>query len=74
MEATEPLGVPVFPALPSGVSPNWLGFPETISLHVGTHFRIIEDTLGSLLTESLNRVVLVRGPGPDARASAAARE
>lgn len=74
VEAAEPLGVPVFSALPFGVSPYWLGFPGTIALRVETYVRVIEDVLGSLTAEGFRRVVLVSGHGGNAPASAVARE
>jgi creatinine amidohydrolase len=74
LEAAEPLGIPVFPALPFGISPYFLGFPGTISLSVGTYVRVIEDILDSLTTAGFKRVVLVSGHGGNAPASGVARD
>jgi creatinine amidohydrolase len=74
VEAAEPLGVPVFPALPFDASPYWLGFPGTIALRVETYVRVIEDILASLTVEGFRRPVLVSGHGGNAPASAVARE
>ena len=39
IEAAEPLGVPVFPVLPYGVTPYMLGFPGSLSLTWGPTWR-----------------------------------
>ncbi|MCA1790195.1 MAG: creatininase family protein, partial [Thioalkalivibrio sp.] len=56
-DAADPLGIPVFPALPFGISPYFLGFPGTVSLSVGTYVRVIEDILDSLTATGFKRVV-----------------
>ena len=38
-DAAEPLGVPVFPVVPYGVTPYFREFPGSISLRVETHLR-----------------------------------
>lgn len=73
-DAAEPLGVPVFPALPFGISPYFLGFPGTVTLRVETYARVVEDVLDSLTTGGFRRVVLVSGHGGNAPAGAVARE
>src|SRR3989442_15466353 len=45
LEAAEPLGVPVFPALPYGITPYFRSFPGTISLRVATHLQVVRDIL-----------------------------
>src|SRR5207244_9916507 len=35
-EAALPLGVPVFPVMPSGITPNFMGYPGTVSLRIWT--------------------------------------
>lgn len=74
VEAAEPLGVPVFPVLPFGVSSYWLGYPGTIALRVETYVRVIDDILRCLTVEGFRRVVLVSGHGGNAPAAAVARE
>src|SRR6185436_5248120 len=48
VEAAEPLGVPVFPALVYGITPYFRGYPGSITLRVETYMRIIRDILDSL--------------------------
>src|SRR5947209_5911116 len=48
VEAAEPLGVPVFPALAYGITPYFLAFPGSISLRVSTYLAIVRDMLDSL--------------------------
>lgn len=74
VEAAEPLGVPVFPALPFGVSSYWMGFPGSVALRVETYVQVIEDILSCLTAEGFRRVVLVSGHGGNAPASGVARE
>jgi len=74
LDAAEPLGVPVYPALPFGISSYFLGFPGTVSLGVGTYVRVIHDVLDSLTKGGFRRVLLVSGHGGNAPASAVARD
>ncbi len=68
VEAAEPLGVPVFPAQPYGVSPYFLGFPGTVSLRVQTYVRLVEDILDSLAGAGFRRLLIVNGHGGNAPA------
>lgn len=74
IEAAEPLGVPVFPVLPYGVTPYMLGFPGSLSLTVGTYVAIITELLDGLHRAGFRRVVLVNGHGGNAPAGAVAQE
>lgn len=74
LEAAEPLGVPVFPALPYGIAPYFLGFPGTISLRTTTYLRVIEDVLDSLYGAGFRRILLVNGHGGNAPAGTLAVE
>ncbi len=74
LDAAEPLGVPVYPALPFGISSYFLGFPGTVSLGVDTYVRVIGDVLASLEKGGFHRVLLVSGHGGNAPASAVARD
>src|SRR5947209_10491759 len=55
VEAAEPLGVPVFPALAYGITPYFLAFPGTVSLKVSTYLSVIDDMLSSLWGQGFRR-------------------
>lgn len=63
LEAAEPLGVPVFPGVPYGVTPGFLDYPGTVSLRLETYLRLIRDLLESLFHQGFRRVLLVNGHG-----------
>jgi creatinine amidohydrolase len=63
VEAAEPLQVPVFPGVPYGITPYFMGYPGTISLSADTYARLISDILDSLATHGFKRIVLVNGHG-----------
>lgn len=66
VEAAEPLAVPVFPALPYGVTPYFTGYPGTVSLRVETYLRLVEDVLDNLARMGSRRILLVNGHGGNA--------
>ena len=63
VEAAEPLGVPVFPVLPYGVTPYFREFPGSISLRVETHLRVVRDVLDSMAHSGFRRILIVNGHG-----------
>jgi creatinine amidohydrolase len=63
VEAAEPLGVLVFPALAYGITPHFRAFPGTVSLRVATYLGVIRDMLDSLVGQGFRRFVLVNGHG-----------
>jgi len=63
VEAAEPLGVPVFPVVPYGVTPYFREFPGTVSLRVETHLRVVGDILDSLAHSGFRRILVVNGHG-----------
>lgn len=73
-EAAEPLGVPVFPALPYGIAPYFLGYPGTVALRVDTYLRVVTDILDSLAGAGFRRILLVNGHGGNAPGAARAVE
>ncbi|MEJ2678352.1 MAG: creatininase family protein [Gemmatimonadota bacterium] len=74
VEAAEPLGVPVFPALPYGVSPYFLGFPGTVALKLDTYLAVVRDILDSLARHGFRRILLVNGHGGNSPAGTLAVE
>ncbi|MBK9709980.1 MAG: creatininase family protein [Kouleothrix sp.] len=63
VEAAEPLGVPVFPALAYGITPAFRAFPGSVSLRVATHLLVLRDILDSLASSGFRRIVIVNGHG-----------
>lgn len=66
VEAAEPLGVPVFPGMPYGITPYFMAYPGTISLTQDTHTRLMRDVLDSLAAHGFKRIVIVNGHGGNA--------
>jgi len=62
-DAAEPLGVPVFPAVPYGLTPYFKAFPGTVSLSLGTYAALVRDILDSLYASGFRRVLIVNGHG-----------
>ncbi len=73
-EAAEPLGIPVFPAVPYGLSPYFSAFPGTVTLRLETYGRLIRDILDSLSRAGFRRIVFVNGHGGNAPAGSVALE
>ncbi|HET8995661.1 MAG TPA: creatininase family protein [Acetobacteraceae bacterium] len=73
-EAAEPLGIPVFPVLPFGLTPYFSSFPGTITLRVATYAALLRDVLDSLKQTGFRRVLVVNGHGGNQPAAAVARE
>src|SRR5690242_14581854 len=63
VEAAEPLGVPVFPALPYGLTPSFMAYPGTLTVRSGTYLELVRDLLDSLATHGFRRVLIVNGHG-----------
>ena len=63
VEAAEPLGVPVFPVVPYGVTPYFREYPGSISLRVETHLRIVRDILDGMTHSGFRRILIVNGHG-----------
>lgn len=74
VEAAEPLGVPVFPVLPYGVTPYFLAYPGTVSIRVETYVALARDILDGLHRQGFRRIVMVNGHGGNAPAGAYAVE
>lgn len=66
VEAAGPLGVPVFPVMPYGLAPYFLGYPGTVSLKVETLLAVVRDVIASLYVTGFRRVLIVNGHGGNA--------
>ncbi len=74
VEAAEPLGIPVFPALAYGITPYFLAFPGSVSLRVSTYVSVSRDLLDALAGHGFRRIVLVNGHGGNSPAGSLAAE
>lgn len=74
VEAAEPLGIPVFPAIPFGLAPYFQFFPGSMTLRVDTLCAVVRDLLDSMKRSGFRRIVLVNGHGGNAPAGALAQE
>src|SRR4051794_16487143 len=63
VEAAEPLGVPVLPALAYGVTPYFGAYPGSPSLREDTYVSVLGELVGSLQGQGFRRVVVVNGRG-----------
>ena len=73
-DIAEPLGVPVFPVMPFGLSPYFSAFPGTVTLRVATYANLIRDVLDSLSRVGFRRILLLNGHGGNAPAGSVALE
>lgn len=74
LEAADPLGVPVFPALPYGLAPYFQAYPGSMTLRVDTYVRLLRELLDSLRRGGFRRVLIVNGHGGNQPAAALAQE
>ena len=74
VDASEPLGIPVFPAMPFGIAPYFQAFPGSITLRVATLCAVVSDVLDSLKRSGFRRILIVNGHGGNAPAGALAQE
>ncbi|PZP33458.1 MAG: creatininase [Roseateles depolymerans] len=63
VEAAEPLGVPVFPVLPYGLTPAFMSYPGTVTLRLQTLLAVVTDLLDSLAHQGFRRILIVNGHG-----------
>lgn len=74
VEAAGPLGVPVFPVVPYGLTPYFLAYPGSISLRVETYVRLVRDILDGLHRHGFRRILVVNGHGGNQPAASLAIE
>jgi creatinine amidohydrolase len=70
VEAAEPLGVPVLPALPYGLTPRFAAYPGSPTLRIETFLAVVRDLLGSLHGQGFRRFLIVNGHGGNVPAEA----
>jgi creatinine amidohydrolase len=63
VEAAEPLGVLVLPAMPFGVAPGFAAFPGTVSLRPETLVAVVSEVLDTLYGQGFRRFLVVNGHG-----------
>jgi creatinine amidohydrolase len=72
LEAAEPLGIPVLPALPFGVTPYFAAFPGSPTLSAATYGQVLTELFDGLHGQGFRRFAVVNGHGGnDAGRSAA---
>src|SRR5436309_4382977 len=74
LEAAEPLGVPVLPVLPYGLTPSFAAYPGSPSLRLETLVAVVRDLLDSLHNQGFGRFLLVNAHGGNIPAAGATRE
>jgi creatinine amidohydrolase len=74
-EAAEPLGVPVLPVLPYGLTAMFAAaYPGSPTLRTDTYVLVVRDLLDSLYGQGFRRILLVNGHGGNTPAGLLARE
>ncbi|HET7226676.1 MAG TPA: creatininase family protein [Candidatus Eisenbacteria bacterium] len=63
VDAAEPLGIPVFPVTPYGITPMFRAYPGTVSLRVETFLALVEDVLNAVAGHGFRRILVVNGHG-----------
>jgi creatinine amidohydrolase len=63
VEAAEPLGVAVLPALAYGVTPYFAAFPGSPSISHETYAQLLRELIASLRGQGFRRILLVNGHG-----------
>jgi creatinine amidohydrolase len=71
VEAAEPLGLPVLPALAFGVAPYFAAFPGSLTLAEGTYVQVLLELIASLQGQGFRRILLVNGHGGNSAAASA---
>jgi creatinine amidohydrolase len=74
VEAAEPLGVPVLPSLPYGLTPYFAAYPGSPTLRASTYMAVVRDLLDSLHEQGFRRFLIVNGHGGNSPAGGVAPE
>jgi creatinine amidohydrolase len=73
-EAAEPLGVPVFPTINYGLTPNFVEYPGTVTLRMSTLCAVVTDVLDGIARAGFRRITIVNGHGGNSPAHGAVLE
>ena len=73
-EAAEPLGVPVLPVQPFGLTPAFAAYPGSVTLRATTLLSVVRDILDSLYGQGFRRIAVSNGHGGNVPAAAAVTE
>lgn len=63
VEAAEPLGVPVLPALAYGITPYFAAYPGSPSIDAETYLAFVGQIVESLRGQGFGRILIVNGHG-----------
>ncbi len=74
IDAAEPLGIPVFPAMPYGLASSFASFPGTLTLSLATYIGVVKDLLDSMYRSGFRRILVVNGHGGNTPATVAISE
>jgi creatinine amidohydrolase len=74
VDAAQPLGIPVYPAIPFGVAPYFQAFPGSVTLRVSTYVELVRDVLDSMKRGGFRRILIVNGHGGNQPAASLAQE
>ena len=74
VDAAEPLGLPVLPVLPYGITPRFAAYPGSSTLRVETFIAVVADLLDSLSGQGFRRILIVNGHGGNTPARSAAAQ
>jgi len=72
VEAAAPLGVPVFPVLPYGITPYFTAYPGTLTLAPETFAQVLRELLEGMADTGFRRILVVNGHGGNSAAAQAA--
>lgn len=74
VEAAEPLGIPVYPAIPYGVAPFFQAYPGSINIRVQTYLSFVRDILDSFRRTGFKRIFVLNAHAGNAPVDMLARE
>jgi len=63
LEAAEPLGLPVFPVMPYGITPAFRAYPGSVTLSPKAFVLVMRELLDGLHDSGARRILIVNGHG-----------